>query len=82
MKRDTNGHDHAFDIAENIDILEVYYAITGPIQETVAINVSVRCDVMRMAIQFHDQIMLATKKVGEERSDRHLPTEFCPELRA
>ena len=82
MKRDTNGHDHAFDIAQNIGVLKAHYAISCLIQESVAINVLFRSDVVGMAVKLDNQAMLPAQEIGKERTDGHLPTEFCAELGA
>ena len=82
MKRDTDGSNHTFDIADHLRVWKAQYAVTGIAHEFVSINVTLGRDIVRMAVQFHNQVALAAKKIGEEGSDWHLPTELCSELRA
>ena len=71
---------HAFDIAEDLGICEAQYAVTSFEHEFITVDVTVRSHIVRMAVQLNDELALATQKVREEWSDRHLSAELCPKL--
>ena len=73
--------DNAFDILNHVMVRKVQDAVTCSPQTSVPPDISVRLNIVRVAIEFDDEATLAAEKVCVEiLRDLHLPTELHPKL--